>query len=184
MSKPSDVNNNSYWLFTPNIYDPTGIQNVTFQIFNSSWTLLNDQTTKTNFTILNNLPECAAYLDTTKIYRNQVLDVDIAPWDVEDRTIDLNWKTTIVDQSYNQIKSIGFNISTFQQTIDGGFSVVNAIYRIKVNITDTDNNHSVHYFPFEVINSPPQIVISPINTIIITPEDRGVKRSSELVKLL
>ena len=182
MSKPSDVNNNSYWLFTPNIYDKTGIQNVTFEIFDSYWTLLNDQTTKTNFTILNNLPECAAYLSTTKIYRNQFLDVDIAPWDVEDRTIDLNWKTTIVDQSNNQIKSIGFNISTFQQKIDIAFSVVNAVYKIKVNITDTDN-FSVHYFPFEVINSPPQIVISPINTIIITPDDRGVKRSSESVKI-
>lgn len=174
--------NISYWCFTPTIDAPLGLQNVTFSIFNSTG-LLNNQTTKTNFIILNNLAECAAYLSTTKIYRNQFLDVIIAPWDVEDRTIDLNWKTTIVNQSNNQIKSIGFNISTFQQKIDSAFSDVNAVYKIKVNITDTDNNHSVHYFLFEVINSPPQIVISPINTIIITPEDRGVKRSSELVKI-
>ena len=175
--------NISYWLFTPAIDSILEIQYVNFSIFNKTdQTLMNTQTTQTNFTILNNLAECAAYLSTTKIYRNQFLNVDISPWDVEDRTIDLNWKTTIVDQSYNQIKSIGLNISTFQQKIDSAFSVVNAIYRIKVNITDSDN-HSVHYFPFEVINSPPQIVISPINTIIITPEDRCVKRSSESVKI-
>lgn len=181
MTTPPSANY-SYWCFTPSINATPGLQNVSFQIFNSTWDLLNTQETNTSFTILNNLPYCSAYLSTTKIYRNQFLDVDIAPWDVEDRTIDLNWKTTIVDQSYNQIKSIGLNISTFQQKIDSAFSVVNAIYRIKVNITDSDN-HSVHYFPFEVINSPPQIVISPINTIIITPDDRGVKRSSELVRI-
>lgn len=181
MTTPPSANY-SYWCFTPSINATPGLQNVSFQILNSTWDLLNTQETNTSFTILNNLPYCSAYLSTTKIYRNQFLDVDIAPWDVEDRTIDLNWKTTIVDQSYNQIKSIGLNISTFQQKIDSAFSVVNAIYRIKVNITDSDN-HSVHYFPFEVINSPPQIVISPINTIIITPDDRGVKRSSELVRI-
>jgi len=172
--------NYSYWLFTPNINDPTGLQNVTFQIFDSSWILLNDQTTKTNFTILNNLPQCAAYLNTTKIYRNQFLDVNLNPSDTEDPQSELNWTTTIIDQSENEIKSIGLNISDFFQEIDSAFSEVNAYYRIKVNITDADNNHSVHYFLFKVINSPPQIEIS---TIVITPEDRGIKRSSESIKI-
>ena len=179
MTNPTGVNY-SYWLFTPSINDPTGLQNVTFQIFNSSWDILNDQTTKTDFTILNNLPQCAAYLNTTKIYRNQFLDVNLNPSDTEDPQSELNWTTTIIDQSENGIKSIGLNISDFLQEIDSDFSEVNAFYRIKVNITDADNNHSVHYFPFEVINSPPQIEIS---TVVITPEDRGVKRSSESIKI-
>jgi len=179
MTNPTGVNY-SYWLFTPNINDPTGLQNVTFQIFDSSWNLLNDQTTKTNFTILNNLPQCAAYLNTTKIYRNQFLNVSLNPSDTEDPQSELNWKTTIIDQSESEKKSIGLNIFDFVQEIDSHFNEVNAYYRIKVNITDTDNNHSIHYFPFEVINSPPQIEIS---TIVITPEDRGVKRSSESIKI-
>ncbi|MCK4239323.1 MAG: hypothetical protein KAX33_09390, partial [Candidatus Lokiarchaeota archaeon] len=66
--------NISYWLFTPAIDSILGIQYANFSIFNNTGQdLINNQTTQTNFTILNNLPECAAYLDTTKIYRNQFL---------------------------------------------------------------------------------------------------------------
>jgi len=173
--------NIAYYNFTPMINAPLGLQNVTFSIFNNSGQdILNTKTTKTSFTILNNLPQCAAYLNATKIYRNQFLDVKITPSDTENPQSELNWKTTIIDQSESEKKSIGLNIFDFVQEIDSHFNEVNAYYRIKVNITDTDNNHSIHYFPFEVINSPPEIEIS---TIVITPEDRGVKRSSESIKI-
>ncbi len=176
-----NILNIAYYNFTPTINAPLGLQNVTFSIFNNSGQgLLNTQTTKTNFAILNNLPQCAAYLNTTKIYRNQFLKVNITPSDTENSQSELNWTTTIIDQSEIEIKSLGLNIFSFLQEIDSDFSEVNAYYRIKVNITDTDNNHSVHYFPFEIINSLPQIEIS---TVVITPEDRGVKRSSESIKI-
>ncbi len=179
-----NILNIAYYNFTPTINAPLGLQNVTFSIFNNSGQdLLNNQTTKTNFTISNNLPYCSVYLSSTKIYRNEFLMINLTPSDVEDNLLELNWSISIVDYNDNKIKSIGSNLLNFIQKIDDDFIKVNSYYRIKVNITDTDKHHSVHYFPFEVINSPPQIVISPINTIIITPDDRGVKRSSELVKI-
>ena len=179
MTIPSDAKH-SYWCFIPPINATPGLQNVTFQVFNSSWDLLNDQTTKTNFTILNNLPYCSAYLDTTKIYRNEFLSVNLTPSDIEDPLWKLNWTIAILDDGDNEVKSIGLNLLDFVQEINDIFTDVDSYYRIKINITDSDNNHSVHYFPFEVINTPPEIII---DTIFFTPEDRTVKRSTDQVKI-
>ncbi len=171
--------NITYFIFTPEIYDPLGLYNVTFQIFNLTWGLQNTQNTITNFTVTNNFPQCAAYLNSTNLYKNQFLKVDISPSDIEDPLSKLNWNITIVDSSYNFKKAIDPDLLSFTIEIDETFLELNAQYYVKINVTDADSNHSAHYFGFQVLNSPPEIIISLVSILPSTT----VKRSTDTVDI-
>lgn len=167
------------WTFSPKISDPVGVYNISFSLFNISENMLvNTQATNKSFTVLNNMPRSSAYLNATKIYRNEFLKVDISPTDIEDPLSKLNWSINIIDPSDKVIKAIGNNLLTFTQEIDESF-METIYFRVQINVTDLDQNTTITEFIFQVINTPPEI---PTSLVIVFPS-KLIKRVTDTVEI-
>ncbi|MFX1311210.1 MAG: hypothetical protein ACFFHD_01175 [Promethearchaeota archaeon] len=168
-------NNLFYFEYTPRYNAPLGLQNVSFYIFNESDTILNAHTTYSNFTIRTNywmnITNNEYYIGDT-LYAELGL-VNISGFDFR------WWNITVVDstdeQTQNNLYNLERNLYQFTLKITNEtFSQVNKIYYIKVNITSDNGKTYATYFPFEIINSKPNIIR---DSILFSPEE--VFRSEE-----
>lgn len=161
-------NNKSFYEYKPGYYAPLGFQNVSFLIYNQTGTLLNDQTTYTNFTIHTN---CLAIFKKEGIvsYEYFIGDILYAELLIDNNftsnsvTYELQWDITVVDSrnetTQNNLINLGSNSSQFTlPIINETFRQVNKEYYIKVNMSDINTGKKVAaYFPFYVRNSNPLI---------------------------
>ena len=161
-------NNKSFYEYKPRYNAPLGVQNVSFQIYHENNTLLNAQTTTTNFTIDSNYGLWyTEYLDFDIFHDS---DYYIGDFLSAGLTIDdfgpyqFWWNITIVNSTNELYQKNLFNLEknivqfTFQIEIES-FSQVNKIYYIKLNISDRISGKLVTvYIPFNVLNSNPTVI--------------------------
>ena len=184
-------NNNYSYEYKPGYNAPLEFQNVSFLIYNSTNSLLNDHTTYTNFTIEGNCMASFRYFNTTE-YSSEYLIGDIvyaellitnfsssgSDYDFEE------WDITVVDSdnevTQNNLLSLDSNVNQFTFMIDNEtFRDVNKIYYIKVNMTEL-NRGTVRaaYFPLNIINS------NPIITSIVNLSHSELLRTDECIVTL
>ena len=176
--------NTSFYEYKPNYNAPLGMQNVSFQIYHENNTLLNAQTTFTNFTIVSNY--ALWYTDNLdfKILHNSdyyIGDFLSASLNIDDFELyQFWWNITIVnstnEQSQKNLVNITKNVVQFTFPIElETFSQVNTIYYVKLNISDRSSGKiAIVHFPFNVLNSNPTIISESINfssTVILRTED-------------
>ncbi len=155
----SGTDTNFTYIYTPRYYDPMGFQNVSFLIYNLTNSLLSSSTPITNFTITTNY---LLLLDSTRYIKNDILFAELIVND-EPQPYDFNWNVTIVDNDNETIQrnlfDLGNNLNQFSFAIDDRFNFTNDLYYIKINISDASRNtKAAAYYPFQVLNSLPEIV--------------------------
>jgi len=149
-----------YVEYTPKYNAPLGLQNVSFYIFNGSGILLNAHTTYSNFTIRTNY---MMNFNSTEYYIGDTLYAELALVNISGFNFRW-WNITIVDSVNESTQKNLFNLerNLFQfafEITNETFSQVNKIYYIKVNISDSISGKiKATYFPFEVLNSNPDII--------------------------
>jgi len=165
-------NNKSFYEYKPRYNAPLGVQNVSFQVYHENNTLLNAQTTTTNFTIDSNYGLWyTEYLDFDIFHDS---DYYIGDFLSAGLTIDdfgpyqFWWNITIVNSTIELYQKNLFNLEknivqfTFQIENES-FSQVNKIYYIKLNISDRISGKlATVYIPFNVLNSNPMILASTV----------------------
>lgn len=152
------------YYYRPEYNAPLGVQNVSFLLYNSTWNLLNAHTTFKSFTIKTN------YMLTFNSSEYFVQDILCAELTVNDfKTHEFDWNITIVD-SVNGATQVNLfdlenNLIQFSFIIENEtFDQVDKTYYVKVNISDIGTGVLYPaYFPFDVLNSLPQIISSSIN---------------------
>ena len=155
---------NFTYIYTPRYYDPLGFQNVSFSIYNFSDSLLSSTDPITNFTITTNY---LLLLNSTEYSRGENLYAELIVND-EPQPYDFDWNVTIVDSDnetlQNNLFDVGNNLMQFSFELDDKFNYTNDLYYVKINITDSSRNTKASaYFPFKVLNSLPEIVVSSIS---------------------
>ncbi|MHA1561085.1 MAG: hypothetical protein ACTSPA_03090 [Promethearchaeota archaeon] len=86
-------------LFTPSIFNVTGVTNITLLIvYLSDDTIYNtDATSDGSFELVNNIPSIAILMNNTEIYRNETIKIDYLPSDIENNVMDLTWEVKLFD---------------------------------------------------------------------------------------
>ena len=154
-------------------YDtPLGFHNVSFGIFNVSEVQLNDQTTKTNITILSNYLGC---VNSTEYERNQKVYGEVIVNDFG--SYNFEWNVAVVDNNNESLQStvynLGMNINHFTFDIDDRFEMSDINYYVKINMTDIPSSKLVAtYIPFKVLATVPTIVETSVD-FSIDPLKRG-----------
>ena len=152
-------------------YDaPLGFQNVSFLLYNITNTLLNAQTTYSNFTILTN------YMVVTNNSEYFVGDDLYAELTVNNfGTYQFQWNLTLVDSlievNQRNITNFGHNSVqfTYRITNETFFDNLGQTFYIKLNMTDEISGKiNAAYFPFKVLNTNPNIIDS---SLILTPSE-------------
>lgn len=150
--------NEYYYEYRPEYNAPLGFQNVSFLLYNIT-DIINAHTTYTNFTIKTN------YMVTTNSSEYLIGDDLYAELTVNDfGSHQFSWNITIVD---NTIELLQQNISdlgndlvqfTFRISNETFNNFVGQTSYIKLNMTDIILGQIVAaYFPFEILNSAPNI---------------------------
>ncbi len=147
--------------YKPGYDAPLGFHNVSFSIYNNTHTLLNTQSTFTNFTIktnyLMNFDQCEYYIE-------DILNAELIVCNFS--TYDFTWNITIVDNLEEAIQS---NILTLEKKLvqfnfpinNETFIEKNHLYFIQLNMTDKNSGkRGTAYFPFSVRNNDPTITSS------------------------
>jgi hypothetical protein len=164
---------NFTYTYTPRYNDPLGFQEVGFLIYNITNGLLSSTDPITNFTITSNY---LLSLNKAEYHRNETLYAELMVND-EPQPYDFNWNVTIVDDDnetlQNNLFDVGTNINEFSFAIDDRFNFTNDFYYVKINISDASRNTiAAAYYPFNVLNSAPEIAESSI-VFSITPLKRA-----------
>ncbi|MHA1671403.1 MAG: hypothetical protein ACTSV5_12615 [Promethearchaeota archaeon] len=153
-------------------YDaPLGIHNISFRLFNVFKSLLNDQTTKTNITIMSNY---LGFVNSTEYERNQKVYGEVIVNNFG--SYNLEYNVSVVDNVNESIQStlydLGNDIDHFIFNITDLFEMSDVNYYVKINMSDTLSSKLVAtYIPFKVLATVPNIVESSIN-ISINPLKR------------
>ncbi|MHA1105255.1 MAG: hypothetical protein ACTSPN_05980 [Promethearchaeota archaeon] len=151
------------YVYIPEYDTPLGFHNISFGIFDVSKAQLNDQTTKTNITIMSNY---LGYLNGSEYERNQkvygeVIVNNFGPYNLE-------WNVAVVDDLNESIQStlydLGMDIDHFTFNITDRFEMSDIDYYVKINMSDTlSPKLAVAYMPFKVLATVPTIVEASIN---------------------
>lgn len=171
----TSTNEYSY-VFQPNYNAPLGLQNVSFLIYNVTNALLNAHTTYTNFTIKTN------YMVLINSSEYRIGDDLYAELTVNNFGFyQFGWNVTIVNSTIESeqgnMTDFGYNTVQFTYHIDNGtfYEIIDKIFYVKLNMTDLITGKTkAAYFPFEVLNSNPNIDTSSISfspTIVYREED-------------
>ncbi len=143
--------------YTPAYYAPLGFQIVTFYILNVTPSVINTQTTSSNFSIISN---SMASFNSSQYLRNQYALADLTLYDYTN----YNWKISVVDSSYQNTKfNLGTNLFRVQFQINTSFDFVNSFYYLKVNITQKiGTKWACNFFQFRITNTNPKILVSTV----------------------
>ncbi|MFX1278646.1 MAG: hypothetical protein ACFFA3_04465 [Promethearchaeota archaeon] len=164
------------YVFQPNYNAPLGLQNVSFLIYNATNALLNAHTTYTNFTIKTN------YMVLINSSEYKIGDDLYAELTVNNfGSYQFGWNVTIVNSTHeseqgNMIDFV-YNAVQFTYHIDNGtfYEIIDRTFYVKLNMTDLiTGKTNAAYFPFEVLNSNPNIDTSSISfspTTVYREED-------------
>ncbi len=167
--------NKSFYEYKPEYNAPLGFQNVSFQVYDENNSVLNTQTTATNFTIVSNY---MVNLDNTDYYIGDLLSAELSINDFG--PYQFRWNITIVNSTnelyQKNLVNLTKNVVQFTFPIESEtFSQVNKIYYIKLNISDKISGKiAIVYFPFNVLNTNPTIISESIKfspAIILRTED-------------
>jgi hypothetical protein len=152
------------YVYRPEYNAPLGVQNVSFLLYNASYDLLNAHTTFKSFTIKTNY---MLTFNSSEYYVEDILSAELTVNDF--KTFEFDWNITIVD-SVNGATQVNLfdlenNLVQFSFMIENDtFDQVDKCYYVKVNMSDVGTSESYPaYFPFDVLNSLPQILPSSIN---------------------
>ncbi len=152
------------YIYRPEYNAPLGVQNVSFLLYNATWNLLNAHTTYKSFTIKTNY---MLNFNSSEYYIEDTLSAELTVNDF--KTYQFDWNITIVDNvneaTQRNLFNLENNLFQFSFIIENDtFDQVDKTYYVKVNISD-DGTGEVYpsYFPFDVLNSIPRIIISSIN---------------------
>ena len=153
--------------YSPSDLAPTGLQIVSFAIYNHSdrQYQLNTQTTLRNFTILRNafwLPNGTA----NEYKRGEFLYADF----IINNSINFIWTLTIVDAKQNPqtLFILGDNLYNFIFEINRSFDQINKFYYIKVDMDEISSGKSAtEYLQFKVLQ-PESLIIS--STVKFNPD--------------
>ncbi len=154
-------------------YDaPLGFHNVSFQLLDVSKVQLNDQTTKSNITIVSNY---LGFVNSSEYERNQKAYGELIVNDFG--SYNFEWNVAIVDSDNESLQStiydLGMDIDHFTFQITDLFEVSNTYYYVKINMSDTHSSKLVAtYIPFKVLPVAPTIVEASVN-ISINPLKRN-----------
>ncbi|MFX1573056.1 MAG: hypothetical protein ACFFB0_09925 [Promethearchaeota archaeon] len=149
-----------YVEYTPTFNAPLGLQNVSFYIFNASGTLLNAHKTYSNFSIRTNY---MMNFNSTEYYVGDTLNAELTLVNITGFNF-FRWDITIVDDikesTQKNLFDLERNLYQFAFKITNEtFNELNKIYYIKVNISDSISGKKyATYFPFNVLNSNPNII--------------------------
>lgn len=175
-----DTGNNFTYTYNPKYDAKLGFYNVSFLIYNETNVLLSSDVPITNFTISTNY---LLVLNSSEYSKGETLYAELIVND-EPQPYDFDWNVTIVDSDnetlQNNVFDVGNNLEQFAFEIDDRFNHTNKIYYIKINMSDTLSNiKAAAYFPFEALNSLPEIDVS---TIIFSPS--VIKRAEDCTLML
>ena len=160
------------YVYIPEYYAPLGFHNVSFRLLDISEVQLNDQTTKSNITIISNY---IGFVNNSEYERNQKAYGEVI---VNDFGIyNFEWNVAVVDNDNESLQStvydLGMNITHFTFDIDDRFEMSDINYCVKINMTDIPSSKLVAtYIPFKVLATVPTIVETSVN-FSINPLKRG-----------
>jgi len=166
---------NFTYTYTPRYNAPLGFHNVTFLMYTISDTLLSSNTPITNFTINSNY---LLSLNSSNYYKDNTLYGELIVSD-EPEPYTFNWNITVVDDVNETLQTNLFHVANdvqqFSFKVDDRFEFSNKEYFIKLNLSDSLHNIRVPaYFPFNILNSNPQIEVS---SVVFSPST--IKRTEE-----
>ncbi|TFG01322.1 MAG: hypothetical protein EU540_03960 [Promethearchaeota archaeon] len=162
------ANHNFTYTYRPAYDAPLGFHEVKFIVYNSTGSILNTQTTLSNFTVKSN---CMIGLDPEKseYRRGETLETSLIVYDF--KIYSFKWNITVVDNVDESIQKNIFNVGNdlfhIKIEINETYEQTNKNYFIKVNMTDVNNNYirtAVAYFQFKVL-----LPVSLLTSIIFNP---------------
>jgi hypothetical protein len=147
--------------YTPGSYSPHVLQEIRFQVFDTSQQLLNGDVEDASITVL---PNCLVTFHNSTRYLNDELHATITPSSVSNETFSWNkWNVSIVDNEYQDLFHIdGDNINSFSFTINDSFSPLNDYYA-RVNLYNNYQERGVEYYKFSILNHAPEIIENTIS---------------------
>ncbi|MFW9951429.1 MAG: hypothetical protein ACFFKA_15040 [Candidatus Thorarchaeota archaeon] len=174
MNHVSGTNNFTY-KYAPKYNTPLGFHNVSFLIYNLTDEILSSDVPITNFTVKTNyflLLNSSSYHKDNTLYGELLVSNEPTPYN-------FNWNITVVDNVNETLENVLFhvnnNVQQFSFRVDNRFNFSNTQYFIKLNLSDSSNNLRVPaYFPFNIMNSDPNINISTVTFSATT-----IKRTEE-----
>ena len=160
------------YIYIPEYDTPLGFHNISFGIFDVTKVQLNDQTTKTNITIMSNY---LGFLNSTEYERNQKVYGEVIVNNFG--SYNLEWNVAVVDNVNESIQStlydLGMDIDHFTFNITNRFEMSDIDYYVKINMSDTlSSKLAATYMPFKVLATVPTIVEASIN-ISLNPLKRN-----------
>ena len=154
---------NFTYTYTPRYNAPLGFNNVSFLMYNISDTLLSSDIPITNFTINSNY---LLTLNSSNYYKDNTVYGELIVSD-KPEPYNFNWNITVVDDVNETLQTNLFTVANdvqqFSFKVDERFEFSNKEYLIKLNLSDSLHNiRAPAYFPFNVLNSNPQIEVSSV----------------------
>ena len=162
MEREAGTDNFTY-VYIPEYDTPLGFHNISFGIFDVTKVQLNDQTTKTNITVMSNY---LGFLNSTEYERNQKVYGEVIVNNFG--SYNLEWNVAVVDNVNESIQStlydLGMDIDHFTFIITDRFEMSDIDYYVKINMSDTIISKLVAtYIPFKVLATIPIIVEASVN---------------------
>lgn len=154
-----------YYEYKPRYDAPLGFHNVSFLIYNNTGTLLNSRLTYTNFTIKTNY---MVILNSSGYHINDSMNAELTVNDFG--SYHFGWNVTIVNSTntleQGNLVNFEYNSVQFTHKINNEtfVSSVGQTLYVNLNMTDLNSGKKVTaYFPFDILNSEPNIISSSIN---------------------
>lgn len=181
-------NNDNIWSgqYTPDVNAPVGINTFNVTVYDDLYYI---KSSSYEFTILNSLPKVEITLNTTELYRGQILSYNVTPTDAEDPLHLLYW-TSAICKSSNNVEMGGSNVSKLLTTSYNGFGTTFpneqlGQYYVQARVTDKDGNSTILRKYFTVYDNIPQfdeVVLEFSDSEYTNPNNREVLRGSGTLK--
>ena len=149
--------------YTPGYYSSHTLQQIRFQVFDSSQQSINGDVVDANIIIL---PNCLVTFNNSTRYLDDELYATITPSSVSKENFGWNkWNVSIVDDEFQVLFHVdGDNINSFSFTINDSFTPLNEYYA-RVSLYNNSQERGVEYYKFSILNHAPEIIE---NTITFT----------------